>query len=60
MEEKRDVTNADPGSKDRADDSEDTAAVHPTKDEDQKEGERDETVDEAADDSFPSSDAPSW
>ena len=39
---------------------EDAAAAHPTKEESQDEEERDDAIEEASADSFPSSDPPSW
>lgn len=60
MGEDRDQTQASPEPKDRPDNPEDVAATHPTKEEDQSKEEKDDAVDEASADSFPTSDAPSW
>ena len=60
MTEERDNTNANPRPTDEEHASEDPAATHPTRDEDRKKSKRDDAVDESSEDSFPSSDAPSW
>jgi hypothetical protein len=60
VDQGRPKTNDDPHPKDRASKPEDPAATHPTEDEKQDEERRDDAVDEASEDSFPSSDAPSW
>jgi hypothetical protein len=54
------MTPRDPDGKEDRREPDDAAATHPTKDEDQDESERDDAAEEAAEDSFPASDPPSW
>lgn len=46
--------------RERASDTEDAAAVHPTDDEERSKDDKDQTVDETSEDSYPASDPPSW